>query len=206
MKIQILDLAKADLIEGYRFYEDLEAGLGRYFLANLYTDIDSLPILGGLHSKPYRHFHAPCPSAFHSLFSTQWKSVWSRCMPSWTAVENPPGFAATSVAHKAANSLSRCSAMNAMESSPATRRATKLLPLRPLPTARDKLLTREQAILVRVILVKALASPGGIGLVGGEELARQLAGLGFVQLVKLCGTVSQFGVGRGCGRVRLPLP
>lgn len=38
MKIQILDLAKADLIEGYHFYENREAGLGGYFLANLYTD------------------------------------------------------------------------------------------------------------------------------------------------------------------------
>jgi hypothetical protein len=38
MKIQILDLAKADLIEGYHFYEDREVGLGDYFLANLYTD------------------------------------------------------------------------------------------------------------------------------------------------------------------------
>ena len=57
MKIQILDLAKADLIEGYHFYEEREAGLGDYFLSNLYTDIDSLAIFGGLHSKPYRHSH-----------------------------------------------------------------------------------------------------------------------------------------------------
>jgi hypothetical protein len=35
MKIQILDLAKADLIEGYHFYEEREAGLGDYFLNNL---------------------------------------------------------------------------------------------------------------------------------------------------------------------------
>lgn len=55
MKIQILDLAKADLIEGYHFYEEREAGLGDYFLNNLYTDIDSLALFGGLYSKPYRH-------------------------------------------------------------------------------------------------------------------------------------------------------
>lgn len=48
MKIQILDVAKADLIEGYRFYEGCETGLGDYFLANLYLDIDSLTIFGGL--------------------------------------------------------------------------------------------------------------------------------------------------------------
>ena len=64
MKIQILDLAKEDLIEGYRFYEDREAGLGGYFLTNLYTDIDSLAILGGLHSKPYRHFHRALSKRF----------------------------------------------------------------------------------------------------------------------------------------------
>ena len=64
MKIQILDLAKTDLIEGYHFYQDREAGLGGYFLANLYTDIDSLAIFGGLHSKPYRHFHRALSKRF----------------------------------------------------------------------------------------------------------------------------------------------
>ncbi len=47
MKIQVLDLAMFDLIEGYHFYEDREAGLGDYFLNNLYTDIDSLAFFGG---------------------------------------------------------------------------------------------------------------------------------------------------------------
>jgi hypothetical protein len=64
MKIQILDLAKTDLIEGWHFYEDREAGLGDYFLTNLFTDIDSLAILGGLHSKPYRHYHRALSKRF----------------------------------------------------------------------------------------------------------------------------------------------
>ena len=42
MKIQILDLAKDDLIAGHRFYEKQEAGLGGYFLRHLYADIDGL--------------------------------------------------------------------------------------------------------------------------------------------------------------------
>ena len=67
MKIQILDLAKTDLIEGYHFYESREAGLGSYFLANLYTNIDSLGILGGLHSVPYRHFVCAGHSSFPCL-------------------------------------------------------------------------------------------------------------------------------------------
>jgi hypothetical protein len=41
MRLQILDFAKDDLIEGYRFYEEREAGLGEYFLVNLYSDIES---------------------------------------------------------------------------------------------------------------------------------------------------------------------
>jgi hypothetical protein len=32
--IKILDLAERDLIEGFRFYEAQEAGLGSYFLTN----------------------------------------------------------------------------------------------------------------------------------------------------------------------------
>ena len=57
MKIQILDLAKQDLIDGYYFYEDREFGLGDYFLDSLYSDIDSLKLYGGIHRKVYRDFH-----------------------------------------------------------------------------------------------------------------------------------------------------
>ena len=64
MKIQILDLAKKDLIEGFRFYEDFESGVGDYFLTSLYADIDSLTIFGGLHAKPYRHFHRALSKRF----------------------------------------------------------------------------------------------------------------------------------------------
>ena len=43
MKIEILDEAEADLIEGYHFYEAQDAGLGSYFL-------DSLLIHAGVHA------------------------------------------------------------------------------------------------------------------------------------------------------------
>lgn len=56
MKIQILDLAKADLLDGHRFYEKQEAGLGDYFLRNLFADIDQLQLTAGIHRKPYRHY------------------------------------------------------------------------------------------------------------------------------------------------------
>jgi hypothetical protein len=35
MKLQILDQAEADLIEGFHFYEAQQAGIGEYFLTNL---------------------------------------------------------------------------------------------------------------------------------------------------------------------------
>ena len=57
MKIQILDQAKRDLIEGFRFYEAQREGLGAYFLANLYADIDSLKAFAGTHSRPYHDYH-----------------------------------------------------------------------------------------------------------------------------------------------------
>lgn len=47
MKIKILDEAQDDLIQGFRFYEGREAGLGAYFLDCLFSDIDSLFLYGG---------------------------------------------------------------------------------------------------------------------------------------------------------------
>jgi len=42
VKIEILDEAREDLMEGFRFYESLDEGLGSYFLDCLFSDIDSL--------------------------------------------------------------------------------------------------------------------------------------------------------------------
>ena len=50
MKIQILDEAEQDLMEGYRFYERQSDGLGEYFLNALFADIDSLQIYAGIHA------------------------------------------------------------------------------------------------------------------------------------------------------------
>src|SRR5947208_14897030 len=57
MKIEMLDRAREDLIEGFHFYERQEPGLGSYFLTNLYADIESLRIYGGIHEKSYRNYH-----------------------------------------------------------------------------------------------------------------------------------------------------
>lgn len=64
MKIEILDLAQTDLIEGYHFYESQEAGLGSYFIDTLYSDIDSLRIFGGVHRKAYKDLHRALSKRF----------------------------------------------------------------------------------------------------------------------------------------------
>jgi plasmid stabilization system protein ParE len=51
MKIRILPSALADLEEGKVFYEQQGEGLGQYFTNSLFSDIDSLALYGGIHSK-----------------------------------------------------------------------------------------------------------------------------------------------------------
>lgn len=55
MKIQILDEAQEDLIQGFRFYEGQEPGLGTYFLDCLFSDIDSLLVYAGVHAVIYTY-------------------------------------------------------------------------------------------------------------------------------------------------------
>ena len=49
MKVEILDEAERDMIDGFRFYEAQAGGLGDYFLDSLYADIDSLRLYAGIH-------------------------------------------------------------------------------------------------------------------------------------------------------------
>ncbi|HBB16451.1 MAG: hypothetical protein A3J94_00040 [Syntrophus sp. RIFOXYC2_FULL_54_9] len=55
MKIEILDEAQQDLIDGFRFYESQSIGLGDYFLDSLFSDIDSLQIYAGIHTIHWGH-------------------------------------------------------------------------------------------------------------------------------------------------------
>ena len=55
MKIEILDQAKRDLIDGFYFYEAQHEGLGAFFLARLYSDIESLRASAGVHLKAYNN-------------------------------------------------------------------------------------------------------------------------------------------------------
>jgi hypothetical protein len=57
VKIEILELAKFDLLDGYYFYEKQQPGLGSYFLASIYSDIESLRLYAGMHLKPHKNHH-----------------------------------------------------------------------------------------------------------------------------------------------------
>lgn len=64
MKIHILAPASDDLIDGFRFYEDKREGLGDYFLSTLYSDIESLRLLAGIHARPYAGFYRALSKRF----------------------------------------------------------------------------------------------------------------------------------------------
>jgi hypothetical protein len=73
VRLRILDLANADLMEGFRFYERQEEGVGSYFLETLLSDIESLSsrefidVVSGI--------IACCPKDFPSQFTTTWKGT-----------------------------------------------------------------------------------------------------------------------------------
>jgi plasmid stabilization system protein ParE len=51
MNLRILTSAYNDLAAGRSFYEAQEAGLGDRFSESVFSDIDSLSVSGGIHSK-----------------------------------------------------------------------------------------------------------------------------------------------------------
>ncbi len=64
MSLEILDLAKDDWIDGFRFYEAQEPGLGSDFPDTLFSDIDSLGIFGGVHRKACKDLHRSLSKRF----------------------------------------------------------------------------------------------------------------------------------------------
>jgi hypothetical protein len=56
LRIEILEEAESDLLNGFDFYERQASGLGQYFLHSLFSDIDSLQLYAGIHEQVFR-FH-----------------------------------------------------------------------------------------------------------------------------------------------------
>jgi plasmid stabilization system protein ParE len=91
VKVRILEPAKADLINGFHFYEDQEPGAGRYFLNNLYSDIEGLATTYGIHRQPFGDFHRAISKKFpYAIFySVREYEIWVEAVidcrknPSW---------------------------------------------------------------------------------------------------------------------------
>lgn len=52
MHVRMARSAETDLLEGYAFYEEQQAGIGEYFLDSLFADNDALALFAGIHPKP----------------------------------------------------------------------------------------------------------------------------------------------------------
>ena len=57
IEIKISEDALRDLNEGFLFYEAQEVGLGDYFIASIWSDIESLKISAGVHRTVYANYH-----------------------------------------------------------------------------------------------------------------------------------------------------
>lgn len=80
MTIRILDEAEQDLIDGYFFYEKQQRGLGDYFIDSLYSDIDSLLLYAGIHTKYmnyFKMFSKRFPYAIFYTVDSQVTFVWA---------------------------------------------------------------------------------------------------------------------------------
>ncbi len=64
MKVQILDTAEEDIVEGYWFYETQQAGLGAYFRNSIYADLHALEKTAGAHRIVYKNYHRALATRF----------------------------------------------------------------------------------------------------------------------------------------------
>ena len=79
MKLRILDLAEADLLSGFRFYEQRSAAVGWYFLDSLSAEIESLHLYAGIHRQYhgyYRMLSHRFPYAVYYRIADDEVQVW----------------------------------------------------------------------------------------------------------------------------------
>ena len=69
--ILITQPAQDDLLAGFWFYEQQQAGLGNYFLSNLISDIDDLKITAGVHMSDKGVFRSLAKKFPYSIYYLQ---------------------------------------------------------------------------------------------------------------------------------------
>jgi plasmid stabilization system protein ParE len=91
IKVRLSDDARADLDEGFWFYELQEPGLGEYFASSLKADIEGLKVTAGIHRRTYYDYHRllsrAFPYAIYYTFDGHQAIVWAvvdcRRDPEW---------------------------------------------------------------------------------------------------------------------------
>ncbi len=68
MRIEILDEAESDILDGIYFYEWQERGVGSYFFATISSDIESLRIYGGVHTVRWGYHRAVSKRFPYSIY------------------------------------------------------------------------------------------------------------------------------------------
>ncbi len=93
MKINIIEQAEDDLVDGYNFYEDQTPGLGAYFLDCIFSDVESLVLYAGIHRIVYKDYRRMLSKRFpfaiyytvsgdevkiHAIFDCRRDPAWIR--------------------------------------------------------------------------------------------------------------------------------
>lgn len=98
VKLRILSLAETDLLDGFRFYERQQKGLGSYFIDALYSDIESLRLYAGIHRRVYGYHRALSkrfPFGIYYDIAHEEISVWRvldcRLDPRWITTQLKKG-------------------------------------------------------------------------------------------------------------------
>jgi len=68
MLVEILESAHEDLMDGYWFYENQEAGLGDYFMDSMYAELGSLRLYAGIHVRHYDFYRAIAKRFPYSIY------------------------------------------------------------------------------------------------------------------------------------------
>jgi len=68
MRVEILESAHEDLMDGFWFYEDQEAGLGDYFMDSMYAELGSLQLYAGIHVRRFDFYRAIAKRFPYSIY------------------------------------------------------------------------------------------------------------------------------------------
>lgn len=97
MKVRLLDLAGADLVDAYRFYELQSVGVGAYFFNTLTAEIKTLRQYAGIHQRVFgyhRMLSGRFPYAIYYTMAGNEVKVWRvldcRRDPRWIAKQLKP--------------------------------------------------------------------------------------------------------------------